>query len=51
MEYCKEHTKTMSLLREIKITVDITRLDIKSLNKKVDSSFKTMNQHLKENNK
>lgn len=47
-EHMQQHTKIMSLLGEVKAVTDMTRLDIKRLDDRINGSFKAMTQHVNE---
>lgn len=48
IKHCAEHSKIMHILGEIKAVGDMTRLDIKRLDERVNGSFSAMSVHIKE---
>ena len=48
MNVCSEHHKIMETLGEIKAIVEITRLDIKRLDERINGGVSAMSQHCQE---
>ena len=47
-KYCSEHTKLISLMGEIKAVADMTRIDIRRLDDRINGQINSMAQHISE---